>query len=72
MVKMTKTLAILLALIPAASYAGPALNKAVDEVFAGIDAGSEPGCAAGVIHNGEYIHKAGYGLANMEYGVPIT
>lgn len=47
------------------------LNDDIDAVFADID-GNSPGCAAGVIHNGEYIHKAGYGLANLEYGIPIT
>ena len=48
------------------------LNDQIDAVFAGIDAASQPGCAAGVIHNAEYIHKAGYGLANLEYGIPIS
>jgi len=48
------------------------LSADIDAVFAGIDRHRQPGCAAGVIHNGEYIHKAGYGLANLEYGIPIT
>jgi len=48
------------------------LSDNIDAVFAGIDNASQPGCAAGVIHEGEYIHKAGYGLANLEYGIPIT
>lgn len=54
------------------AWADAGLSKAIDNIFADIDADSEPGCAAGVIHNGEYIHKAGYGLANLEYGIPIT
>lgn len=49
-----------------------ALNADIDKIFAGIDASAGPGCAAGVIHKGAYIHKAGYGLANLEYGMPIT
>ncbi len=57
--------------LPAVSNADPALSLAIDEVFSGIDATSQPGCAAGVIQNDEYIHKKGYGLANMEYGIPI-
>jgi len=47
-------------------------NVAVDEVFAHINVDRQPGCVAGVIHNGQYIHKAGYGLANLEYSIPIT
>lgn len=48
------------------------LSKDIDAVFAAIDRNRQPGCAAGVIHNGDYIHKAGYGLANLEHGIPIT
>jgi len=52
---------------------GPmSLSDDIDAVFAGIDDDRQPGCAAGVIHNGEYIHKAGYGLANLEYDIPIS
>lgn len=65
-------LAALVAATPAIACADAELSQAVDDVFAGIDAASEPGCAAGVIHDGEYIHKAGYGLANLEHGIPIT
>ena len=48
------------------------LNAAVDEVFAHVNVDRQPGCVAGVIHNSQYIHKAGYGLANLEYRIPIT
>lgn len=50
----------------------PGLSEDIDAVFSAIDSHRQPGCAAGVIHDGEYIHKAGYGLANLEYGLPIT
>lgn len=48
------------------------LSNEIDALFAGIDDDRQPGCAAGVIHEDEYIHKAGYGLANLEYGIPIN
>ena len=48
------------------------LSDAVDAVFAGIDDKEQPGCAAGVIHNGAYIHKAGYGMANLEHEIPMS
>lgn len=58
--------------LPAIAGADETLSREIDAVFAGIDANTEPGCAAGVIHRGDYIHKAGYGLANLEYRQPIT
>jgi len=48
------------------------LNNDIDAIFSGIDDAHQPGCAAGVIHDGVYIHKAGYGMANLEYGIPIS
>jgi CubicO group peptidase (beta-lactamase class C family) len=48
------------------------LSDAIDAVFSDIDSTSQPGCAAGVIHDGRYIHAAGYGLANLEHGIPIS
>ena len=66
------TLATLVMLsVPVIADADMVLGTAIDGVFAGIDAGSEPGCVAGVIHKGEYVHKQGYGLANLEYSIPL-
>ena len=47
------------------------LSAAVDQIFSGYN-NATPGCAVGVIHNGEYVHKKGYGLANLEHEIPIT
>ena len=43
----------------------------VDEVFAFVDRDA-PGCALGVIQDGKLAYGRGYGLANMDWGVPIT
>lgn len=48
-----------------------ALSKDIDALFADIE-GERPGCAAGVIAGGKYIHAKGYGMANLEYDEPIT
>nr|WP_255536313.1 serine hydrolase domain-containing protein [Pacificimonas pallii] len=45
--------------------------KKIDRVFKKIGE-DEPGCAIGVMKAGEVLHKRGYGLANLEHGVPIT
>ena len=62
---------IVFLLLPASNAAAADIGAAVDAVFGDIPA-DEAGCAAGVIHEGEFLYKAGYGLANMEHGVPIT
>ena len=51
---------------------GDELGEAIDGVFADYRGNDGPGCAAGVVHRGQYVHKAGYGLANLEHGVPIS
>ena len=46
------------------------LSKKIDSLFS--DRSEKPGCAVGVIENGEYIHSEGYGLANLEHEIPIA
>ena len=43
----------------------------VDEVFADFDSTATPGCALGVMNDGELTYGRGYGMANLEHGVPI-
>ncbi|MGH9750406.1 MAG: serine hydrolase domain-containing protein, partial [Candidatus Polarisedimenticolia bacterium] len=45
---------------------------AVDAVFAPFDRTGSPGCALGVVRDGRLIQARGYGMANLEHGVPIT
>ena len=49
---------------------GPA-NPDVDAIFADLD-GDRPGAAVGVVLDGEVVHRAGYGIAHLDHGVPIT
>jgi CubicO group peptidase (beta-lactamase class C family) len=48
------------------------LSKSVDELAATYFQNENPGCAVGVIYRGEYIHKSGYGMSNLEHNIPIT
>jgi CubicO group peptidase (beta-lactamase class C family) len=48
------------------------LTRQVDAVFARFARSDGPGCAVGVFQNGAIAYSKGYGLANLEYGVPIT
>lgn len=43
----------------------------IDRVFTRFGNDS-PGAALAVVRDGEIVYEAGYGLANLEYGVPIT
>ncbi|MGH7719171.1 MAG: serine hydrolase domain-containing protein [Gemmatimonadaceae bacterium] len=44
----------------------------VDSVFAGFDRRDSPGCALGIIRDGRTLYARGYGMADLERGVPIT
>ncbi len=48
------------------------LERKVGQVFAAYDKPDSPGCALGVVRDGEFVYKKGYGTASLELGVPIT
>lgn len=45
-------------------------EKKIDSIFN--DYSGNPGCAIAVVKNGETLYQKGYGLANLEYGIPVT
>ena len=48
------------------------VQEKVDALFAQFTQSDSPGCALGVMKDGQLIYKQGYGLANLEYDIPIT
>ena len=46
------------------------LPPAVDAVFADYAATDGPGCSVGVIQDGQLIGSRGYGMANLDHGIP--
>lgn len=48
-----------------------ALEPKIDQLFAEWDKSDSPGAALAVIRDGEIIYKRGYGIANLEYDIPI-
>ncbi|MCI0525712.1 MAG: beta-lactamase family protein [Acidobacteria bacterium] len=48
------------------------LNEKVDRLFAQWDKSDSPGCAIGVIKDGKFVHKRGYGSANLDYNAPLS
>ena len=49
----------------------PALARRIDPLFAAFTRGASPGCAVGVLRDGERLFSAGYGLASVEHRVPV-
>lgn len=45
-------------------------SELIDEIFSEWDQPNTPGCALGIIKDGQLIYGKGYGLANMEYDIP--
>ena len=48
------------------------LEAKVDQLFAEWNRLDSPGAALAVTRDGEIVYKRGYGLANLEYDIPIT
>ncbi|UCE22599.1 MAG: serine hydrolase [Candidatus Aminicenantes bacterium] len=48
------------------------LTDQVDKLFKTWDKPDSPGCALGVIKDGRFIYTRGYGMANLEYNIPLT
>jgi CubicO group peptidase (beta-lactamase class C family) len=67
----------LVVLTPLAGAGAPLLAQAdpspaeIDAIFAEWDRDDSPGCALGVYRDGEIVYEAGYGMANLDWGIPI-
>jgi CubicO group peptidase (beta-lactamase class C family) len=62
---------VLLALLIAAAARADVAEK-VDAVFANYAKKDAPGCAVGVSRAGKIVLERAYGMANLEYDVPLT
>ena len=46
--------------------------KKIDQLFAKWDNGTSPGCVIGIVRNDSLIYSKGYGMADLEYKIPIS
>jgi CubicO group peptidase (beta-lactamase class C family) len=53
------------------AFAG-SVTARVDKLFAEWNRSDSPGCSLGVSQNGVRVYERGYGMANLELGVPIA
>jgi len=60
------------ALFAQAELASHGPRLAIDALFAEWDSPDVPGWAVGVIQDGKIVYQKGYGMANVEEGIPIT
>ncbi|NAS13985.1 serine hydrolase domain-containing protein [Poritiphilus flavus] len=68
---MKKTLLLLVLIaISSLSFGQITESQAIDSIFSQWDSPEVPGCSLGIIKEGSLIYSKGYGLANMEYGIP--
>lgn len=68
---MTLFLPAALLSLPVAALSQAQQEAKVDAIFARYNRSDSPGCALGVIRDGRMIYARGYGIANLEHGIPI-
>ncbi len=44
----------------------------VDEIFAAYGHAGSPGCAVGLVRDGEFVYRRGYGMGSIELQVPLS
>ncbi|HTR30978.1 MAG TPA: serine hydrolase domain-containing protein [Puia sp.] len=71
-IKSAFTIALLIAVVPAtfSQSLPPAVSDRIDSLFQQWDRTSTPGYTVGIVRNDSLIFAKGYGMANLEYGVP--
>lgn len=60
-----------LACAPADARQAAVPDKRIDAIFAEWDRADGPGCAATVLRDGKQVYRKGFGMASLEWGVPI-
>jgi CubicO group peptidase (beta-lactamase class C family) len=69
---LAEAVSLVLLFTPSLAKTSKTLADKIDPIFARWNSTEKPGYAVGIIQNGEMVFAKGYGMANLEYGVPIT
>jgi len=65
-------LVFFLSLSVRAAEFGADSEQRVDQIFASYAKSDSPGCAVGVIQDGNFVYRKGYGMGSLEFGVPLS
>jgi CubicO group peptidase (beta-lactamase class C family) len=65
-------LVLSLALVTLTAAQSDKSAEKADALFARWNKPDSPGCALAVIKDGQIVYKRGYGMANLDYGIPIS
>ncbi len=65
------SLAVALLVGPPA-FSADTRQRKVDRIFAAYNRPNSPGCAVGVIQDGHFVYRKGYGMGSLELGVPLS
>lgn len=57
-------------LLPEAAMGQTELASRVDSLFERWDRAGSPGCALGIVQDGQMVYERGYGFANLDYALP--
>jgi CubicO group peptidase (beta-lactamase class C family) len=72
LIKASRTLLVAIALPTTLAAQQPDVVAIADRVFSPLNSTHAPGCAVGVARGGKVLLERGYGMANLDYGIPIT
>lgn len=71
--KLVRCFGLLTFIVSSASAQLPADAQArIDQIFAAYASNTSPGCIVGVGREGKPVYAKAYGMANLEYAVPLT
>jgi CubicO group peptidase (beta-lactamase class C family) len=68
---MRNALLTFVVLVPGLLHAQDRRSTRVDSLFTSFVDARTPGCAVGVVDNGALVQARGFGIANLDYDVPI-
>jgi CubicO group peptidase (beta-lactamase class C family) len=65
-------LVVSFAAVSGSAGAGNVPSSQIDRIFSAYSKPGSPGCAVGVIQDGNFVFRKAYGLASLELGVPLS
>jgi CubicO group peptidase (beta-lactamase class C family) len=66
-----RVIVVLTLLLLQRAFAAEGETQRVDRLFAAFDKRDSPGCALGVVRDGDFSYRKGYGMGSLELSVPL-